>query len=748
MNELISFDKRDLTRIPIILMLFLSIATSVIAENFNQIKNASFEFTVNSENTAVNIPVYWSKAFSGSMTYFGITKEQKYQGDYSLYINDFSSEQNGGIWTEPIKVTPGYTYTARAWGRYNSNTVNGLMYLRFYSSDSTLLSNTSIGVGSTDGWTLGIKTVTAPKNAAYARILLYTTKASIGIAYFDCISLTLGDEMVSDGTFNNATVNTLPNTWSILETNSTLQSQEIHEEDDNKFLRIADELTISPSGAYTIVPAFPNTPYKFNVSTRKVDGDGPAYIYLKFYSADSTQLTSYAMSTNSVTFVPLTINKVAPEGTAYAKLICYISISGKGTADFDDISFTENYTNFYAAPSALGNGSGESENNAAQYNSSTFWNLVNSSALNHPVKVELLDGHYTEHWDLTGVGNSTNKIIITGKNPFGMQYVKTNSNLYYLAINNCNNIVFKHLHFTAAENANSLIAEDHAIYDYEIVMRIGTDDTTNSNHRIQCVGITFTDMLLMRYSAVSNRGFNTSDISWNNCSFTRIGWDKLDHSIYSTHGASVTVENCYFQDCNGVYVLFRNRSIGSVKNCKFIATGTQPSGNSPLYYVNHSFIQLTAFNVPKEGYVPDEFIGNDYNFSNNHFEYNETRDTKGFRCPFSITVQGIAPISHPNYHNVSKEDGAILKDTSASNHIRDSLVQYYFGIDLINNCKITNNTYVGCWDTKFPLCTMPFDKSYWYQQLSNPEQFNCNVNKLVGIIDKSQIIDTLHNTIE
>ncbi len=703
-------------------------------QRVNQIRNPSFEF-VWTADAAGSLPSYWSR-FSGISLADDASSAR--QGDHSFKIDDNSASASAGLWSDPVPVVPGRVYTVRAWVKRSSTSMDSRLYIKCFDAGTNLVATLpSAPVGAVGSWGEGTKTFAAPEGTALVRVLLYSGNASTGSVSFDCVSLVLADERVWDGDFSAATPGQLPPHWSVPAGTPDSQTQETFDDNGNKLLRIVDNQTDASSTALYVVPATPGVPYRFSADVRRVGGSsGDPSIELKFYDSNHYRIATAGTSTDSTGFASLSLSSIAPEGTAYAKVFCTIGNNATGTADFDNISFAENYVNRYA--SSAGTGDGLSASSPAFYTSSNFWSTVNVAASNAPVKVTFMEGEYTNRWLLSEVGNADNSILIAGEDPFAIDYTAAvETNREYILVYDCQNLVFRHFHFSAEEDQNKLDAKDYRIYDYIYAMRFGYVQWDQNGHivgdrpahNIRNEGLTFTGLLLMRYGA-TGANYASHHIVWDTCSWAYMGWDAYDHCIYNANSShDLLIENCYFQDANGAYVRFRNRSEGAVENCTFLSTGIQPNG-SPWGHVHHPFIQLTAVNP--DGYTRDELLGRDFQFQENSFAYENTSGV-GKRCPFSIKVDTIAPTSHPTWFLVPPADGEQIKDTANSVSLRNGLVLQYFGVDMGNDFTIGGNIYSGCWSALFTLSCKPADTNYWYQELWNDESMNCDISALPGL---------------
>lgn len=707
-----------------------------VNQRINQIKNPSFEFR-HTPGTGGSIPVYWSR-FTGGDSTLAVSGMNR-QGDHSFKIVDGSASTAVGLWSDPVPVIPGRVYTVRAWASRSSSGMDSRIYIKCFDADTNLVSTLpSQPVGSVGSWSEGIKNFVVPTDASYVRVLLYSGAASAGYAYFDCVSLVLADERVWDGDFSAAAPGQLPPHWSVPAGTPGSQTQETFDDAGNKILRIVDSQTDATSSAFYVVPATPGVPYEFSADVRRVgESSGDPLIELKFYDSSHRRIAASSAATSSTFFETLSVSAIAPEGTAYGKVFCTMGNAAVGTADFDNISFAENYVNRYV--SSAGTGDGLSASSPAFYASSNFWSTVNAAASNAPVKVTFMEGEYTNRWLLSETGNADYSILIAGEDPFAINYTAAvETNREYILVYDCQNLTFRHFHFSAEEDQSKLDAKDYQIFDYIYAMRFGYVQWDQNGHivgdrpafNIRNEGLTFTGLLLMRYGA-TGANYSSHHIVWDTCSWAYMGWDAYDHCIYNANSShDLLITNCYFQDANGAYVRFRNRSEGVVEDSTFLSTGVQPNG-SPWGHVHHPFVQIAAVNP--EGYTRDELLGTNFTFSGNSFTYENTSGV-GKRCPYSIKVDTIAPTSHPDWFLVPQADGDKIADTSNSVALRNDLVEQYFGVDMANDFTVEGNSYSGCWiHALFTLATVPPSGSgYWSQNLWNDESMNCDIKALVG----------------
>lgn len=702
--------------------------TRAMNETINMIRNPSFEFkTIN--NVYGNIPLYWER-YKGSNIAVSITNKQ---GGYSLMLVDTGND-DVGVWTEKIPVIPGRVYTARAWGRKSANSMYPKLYTRYCDINDNIVSNANVNVGSVNSWDEGVITATAPTNADYVRILLYSgTTLSAGTGYFDCVSFTLSGEQVSDGSFSNATVGTLPVHWKVYTSyNGASQTSQTDPLTDDMALCLVDTLTTDDCGAYRYVPASPGVPYKLTASVRLLAGGaGNAKICQRFYDPTGALLTNVYTSTASDSYTTLTLTNTAPAGASYGMILCYMNDETKGTSYFDNISFTENYANFYAAPVQAGNGAGTNAATAACYTNIAWWsNTVNTAAAGSPVKATLLTGIYTNYCFIPNIGNPSNRILITGETPFSVDYgddTTTPDNLFF-HLTRSTNITLRHLHFTGNDDPVMLVAAitNKSVYAYKGVLLVSY--STN----VTVEGLTFTDMRLLPAGAFSIYGISY-DITVNHCSWVRVGLSTSDHCIYAVKYSYVTVKDCYFQDNIGCYVRYRSGSEGTVQNNTFISTGTV---HPPVTNRHYSFVQMCGFNSATS---KNEMLGKHFYIAGNSFTY-ETQS--GYRAPFWIHMSGPAPTSHDGnpesegiWHLVPTNIGLdYIANTNESVDVRNAYFQQYFGVNLKNDYVVTNNMYSGCWPrVKVMMSSTPDPSTNWTAGYSGIELDNCNLSALLGL---------------
>lgn len=153
---------------------------SVSAEELD-IQNPGFEDP--SQNGAIP---GWTQNFGAS----GIktVATEFFSGVKSLEINDTSKNDNLGIISNPVPVTPGTEYTASAKIKTGTSGA-GEIYIRFFDQKGVYITGFNKSLAGATTWTDIEVTAVAPETAASAAILFYSGKANIGTFYFDDASL-------------------------------------------------------------------------------------------------------------------------------------------------------------------------------------------------------------------------------------------------------------------------------------------------------------------------------------------------------------------------------------------------------------------------------------------------------------------------------------------------------------------------------------------------------------------------------
>jgi hypothetical protein len=319
----------------------------------------------------------------------------------------------------------------------------------------------------------------------------------------------------------------------------------------------------------------------------------------------------------------------------------------------------------YAAPIAIGNGTGSSIDNATDFLNSNFWLNVQKILNREPVTVKFLAGNYVRAYTekaftLSNMGNTKNLLILEGDSLKTLFTVPTDylKKDVLIDIQNTQNMMIRNFCFTGNGNLG-----------YALKITSGSGYTTKNIWIENC---NWTDMKGIIFGATGAHHKGTSNIIYSNCIFKRVGFDSHSHFIYNAYNASnISVLNCYFEDCTGDYVRFRdNCDYATVKGSTFVR-----NDDFPIF----PFISIPVFNDVNPG---DETFGTHYIFIGNNF--------KNDKYAIVFHHYGFDPIGY-NYL-LTEAEGSIL--ASGTPEQKKKLLQHNLGINL-NYVKVSDNVYSG-----------------------------------------------------
>ncbi|NGM60836.1 hypothetical protein G5B30_02780 [Sphingobacterium sp. SGG-5] len=355
-------------------------------------------------------------------------------------------------------------------------------------------------------------------------------------------------------------------------------------------------------------------------------------------------------------------------------LLGFVLFTGCSAKDNPDIETggdnpgTENSAHYYVAPSPRGIGDGSSEENAADFLSAVFWDGIRKQLLSKPVEVQFVKGYYERAYVEKGlaferIGHPEHRLILRGGKsvnfPVLPGYEKRNT---LVSFHGAQNITFSDFHFMG----------DGAI-NYVVAVRTPSGFPPSKNILIE--NCTWTDMRGTEYGATGCHYEGTTDVTYKNCTFRRIGNGTGAHMMYHAYGPNrINVIDCHFENCTGEYVRFRDRSdFAMVKNCTF----KRDEG-----WIGAAFISIPNYNDVDPG---DEYFGVNYSFTGNVFQ--NTRYAIQFRHT------GFSPTEY-NYL-LTAEEGAILENGTKPEKVK--LLKDNFGLD-VSKIRIADNSYDGIYD--------------------------------------------------
>lgn len=643
------------------------------AHNINRVKNPGFEYVSEADGGYGDIPRYWNRSpvYSGQNSTFYLSAAARH-GRFACAIHDTSSTTAAGLESGDISVTPGYVYQAAVWARRNSEDGNAIasLYLRWYDGAGTLLGSAPSQSTTNTGYTrLTLAPAAAPANAAFARLLLYSPKASTGTVYFDSASLLLTEQCVDDGDFSGQAEGSVPEHWKPLEPAAAGNTQTIHLDGGNKVLRIEDASASAPSGVCYQVPVSPRVPYQFTVKARRVGGSGEARATLKFFDAENHVLFITSRRTSLTDFTTFALEGTAGQEAVCAKLYLYSSEADTGTFDFDAVSFAENYPVVkQVSPASATTGN-------------PVWDEVAAAAQTGPVKVVFQDGTYSGHLQLDQMGNAHHEIVLEAEHPFGVLYNDTPAAAQQMIwLTRSRNISIRHFHFSYADGKDPL----------EYCLSMGTVlDESMACRDIRIQGCDLVDGMPI------TRGFSgahgtTSNVVWEACSVVWAGVNDRAHAFYSMKAKHLAHYDCYTEDVAGAPIKFKDdcRDV-LVQDCTLVNTATYPT-----IYTNPWLVYIEAVNTRSGSH---ETLPSGVVLTNCTFEYLDP-GAGGARAPVMVKMEGGAPAGFGDLYMIPQAEGEYIQNTGNPVAIRNSKINAYCDYDLMGGTDLAvgDCTFIGC----------------------------------------------------
>ncbi len=377
--------------------------------------------------------------------------------------------------------------------------------------------------------------------------------------------------------------------------------------------------------------------------------------------------------------------------TSIAIVVVLIPIVSVACPETD--MFCLNCPNIYLSPKGLGVADGSSHENAADYTNKDVWNKVNELLRKSPVTVWLTDGKYSEKTlQLTEIGNEKNTLTIKGESSDGVIFNAPVS--YLISLKGCQNIIIENLNFTGNATGYALkITKNYNKKKYPRCSALKYSPLTASRY-ITIKHCNWYDMPKLYYGAAGAH-YGSHHITFINCIFKRIGLNTHCHMLYNAYDADyIRVIDCYFEDCSGSYVRFRDGcDYEIVRGCKFVSTGKYIHYNPKA----EVFIEIPVFIDVNPG---DEYFGNNFIITNNTFIF--TPNPSAIRCGIRYHHSGF---DSPNRHYIlTAQEGAILEGNNPI--AKKKLLKKNFGIDLDTvivrnniwkneNCKMLLTSWIG-----------------------------------------------------
>lgn len=457
---------------------------------------------------------------------------------------------------------------------------------------------------------------------------------------------------------------------------------------------IDDTSATQSSGiASEAIPVIPGQSYRAEAYLRSADGSASAgRLYIKYYDAagleNASASTGVTNSSGDWDYVGVTA--VAPADAVIARVVCYSTVAAVQRHRFDGVSFRRLIsepsmeTVYYAAPVAVGSGSGTSKTHAAKYNSSTLWAAVRASVNTNSVTLKFLSGEYiidqpAATMAVQSVGNERHSLTLEGERPYGTVFNRTESattqTVSYVTVKWTTNLVVRHLHW---ENDT---AQSGRLVNY--CMSIGSK-TGGETKNVYVEGCSFVGLSWNTYGAMGYHYSTTHGGRVAHCEFIRGGYSSGFHMIYNAYGSyDLLFEDNYFQDCMGSYLRLRGGCHeGVVRSNEFVSTTSA---------FNHPFVQMPTFNDINPG---DETWGRNFRILNNQFTYMTRGD--GNNCAINWYHSGFDPLRAPgvlwDYLLTTAEKNILLSTNVAA---KKQLIRRNFGVNFDSQVEMIGNVLSG-----------------------------------------------------
>lgn len=323
------------------------------------LKNSSFEEDV----VDGKIPGWTSLFQTGEGYTFEVSTEQSATGEKSLYLSDEIRGKSVGLLSDPIEVKPGDLYTGTAM-LFMKKDSTGSIRIEFYDEKNSKIqteeyvthSETSKGFP-VEQWTkVSTPSATAPSNAKYAKVLVFTTSYAIAQAYFDDVAIEgkrviepIGTD-VRNSSFEKPLYNGKIQYWESLFNVGANYNFELNNEisaSGNHSLKIYDQVRNQSVALLSdYVSVTPGDSYTGSSKLYLKDG-GTASIDIRFYNADNDRIDVGAteMHYASGRDVPVeewsdiyTRKVVAPDDAVYARMVLYSTSYQIAEAYYDDVT--------------------------------------------------------------------------------------------------------------------------------------------------------------------------------------------------------------------------------------------------------------------------------------------------------------------------------------------------------------------------------------------------------------------------
>lgn len=105
-------------------------------------------------------------------------------------LTDADGKVSQGLRCRPVEVTPGRTYEAGVWVQIARATAGFALYLEYWCGTQRI-KDVSVSCAPAPGWQRLAVKAEAPPTVTSATVIVYSSSANSGSAYFDDVSLAL-----------------------------------------------------------------------------------------------------------------------------------------------------------------------------------------------------------------------------------------------------------------------------------------------------------------------------------------------------------------------------------------------------------------------------------------------------------------------------------------------------------------------------------------------------------------------------
>lgn len=300
--------------------------------------NGDFEIT-----TGAPVPS-WSIGV-GTDGEVAITDDLAYSGDHSLRFTDLAPSAPTSALSERLTVEEDYAYTITAFVYLTGTNPLPNIYARYFDENGTVISSSvSSALGPRDQWNRVTHSFEPPENAATFSVMLYTGLNSVGVTYFDAVTVTaqrpLTETVVLNPGFEEPLVDGLIPRWTqTFGTPDAVSLDDAIVHSGQYSARIVDTSdTVAQGIESTRFPVVGGENYR--AVSHVYRAEGSPLMYLRFYDSSGTLLSSTASNiTTPIGAWGVAIHdERSPQDATHASILLYSAGQTISDTYFDDVS--------------------------------------------------------------------------------------------------------------------------------------------------------------------------------------------------------------------------------------------------------------------------------------------------------------------------------------------------------------------------------------------------------------------------